>query len=115
MDAAITIDRARCSYYDKKLNSLEYNPKGTYKVINHLLDKEYGTDNLPNGFNNQEIADNLKDFFDSKVKKIYSGIEDDLSVSMKQLSGNTIGSYTLMLSQLLIASIQSQKKSYLKL
>ena len=85
---------ARCSDNDKKLKSLEYDPKGTYKVINRLLDKEYGTDNLTNGLNNQKIADNLKDFFDSEVKKINSGIEDDVSVSMNKLSGNTIGSYT---------------------
>ena len=78
IDAAIIIDRARNNYYDKKLKSLEKDPKGTYKVINHLLDKEYGTENLPNGVSNDEIANNLKDFFDSKVKNIYSGIIDAL-------------------------------------
>ena len=71
VDAEITINRARDSYYDKQLSSCKGDSKGTYKVINKLLDKEYGSNKLPNG-EDIEVADKLKTFFDKKVKTIYS-------------------------------------------
>ena len=51
----------------------------TYKVINHLLvlDKEYCQSKLPSGQNDKEVADNLKQFFNSKVRDIYSKIEEE--------------------------------------
>ena len=36
-------------------------------MINNLLDKEYGKNVIPNGENDESVANNLKDFFDSKV------------------------------------------------
>ena len=75
IDASIIIDRERNSYYHNKLDCLVGNPRETYKVVNHLLDKQFGTNALPNGKDDEDVANKLKDFFDSKVKKIYSGIE----------------------------------------
>ena len=75
VDKAIIVDRARNLYYDKKLSLLEGDAKGTYKVINHLLDKEFGANKLPNGNSDEEVAENLKSFFDDKVKTIYKKIE----------------------------------------
>lgn len=86
IDAAIIIDRARNTFYDKKLSSLTGDSRGTYKVINRLLDKEYGADKLPNGKNNEDIANNLKTFFHSKVKKIYSSISEELKVNSDPVS-----------------------------
>ena len=77
VDASIIIDRERNKYYHKKMDSHVGNPRETYKVINNLLDKEYGKNTFPNGENDASVANNLKDFFDSKVKKIYAGIESE--------------------------------------
>ena len=71
IDAEIVINRVRNLYYDKKLSSLKGDSRGTYKVINHLLDKEYSGSKLPNGDNDGAIAEDLKNFFDEKVKTIF--------------------------------------------
>ena len=78
IDKAIVVDRARNHYYDKKLSSVKGDSRGTYKVINHLLDKEYGSNKIPNGVSDGAIAEELKTFFDQKVKNIYSGIEKEV-------------------------------------
>ena len=78
VDAEIIINRARDTFYDKKLSSVARDTKGTYKVIGRLLDKEFGADNLPNGIDDNDIADNLKTFFEQKIKSIYSEITEDV-------------------------------------
>jgi exonuclease III len=78
IDAAIIINKARNRFYDKKLSSLKGDPQGTYKVINRLLDKQYGSNTLPNGDNDETIATNLMTFFDNKVKTIYSEISNSV-------------------------------------
>ena len=40
-----------------------------------LVDKEYGTNKLPNG-EHVQVAERMKSFFNDKVKKIYDNIED---------------------------------------
>lgn len=75
VDAAIVIDKERNNYYQTRLSSITGDAKATFKVVNKLLDKEYGTRKLPNGNSNYEIANDLKDFFHSKITSIYSGIE----------------------------------------
>ncbi len=77
IDAAIIIDRERNRYYHSKLDSLIGNPRETYKIVNHLLDKEYGKNVLPNGETDEAVANNLKQFFDTKVKNIYSDIANE--------------------------------------
>ena len=42
VDAAITIDKERNRFYYEKLQTHFGNSHETYKVINQLLDKEYG-------------------------------------------------------------------------
>ena len=74
IDAEIVINRARNHFYDKQLSSVKGDSRGTYKVINKLLDKEYGANKVPNG-DEQDVANRLKIFFDEKVKTIYSNIE----------------------------------------
>ena len=76
IDAAIIINKARNRFYDKKLSSLKGDPRGTYKVINRLLDKQYGSNTVPNGESDEVIASNLMTFFDNKVKTIYSDISN---------------------------------------
>ena len=76
IDSEITINRARNEFYDKQLSSCRGDSRGTYKVINKLLDKEYGANKVPNG-EAEDVADRLKTFFDQKVKTIYSKIEED--------------------------------------
>ena len=56
VDAAILLNRERNKYYREKLSSVTGNAKETYKVVNKLLDKEYGTNKLPNGKSDSEIA-----------------------------------------------------------
>jgi hypothetical protein len=78
IDKAIIVNRSRNRYYDEKLSAVKGDSRGTYKLINHLLDKEYGTNKLPNGVSDKETAENLQNFFNQKVKNIYSGIEKEL-------------------------------------
>ncbi|KAL5260695.1 hypothetical protein ACHWQZ_G010747 [Mnemiopsis leidyi] len=77
VDAAITINTARDNFYGKQLDSYKGDARGTYKVINKLLDKEYGSNKVPNG-EDQDVANRLKDFFHNKVKNIYSGITAEI-------------------------------------
>ena len=42
VNAAIVINREMNNYYTNKLSTIAGNPKATYKVVNKLLDKEYG-------------------------------------------------------------------------
>ncbi|KAL5251958.1 hypothetical protein ACHWQZ_G014934 [Mnemiopsis leidyi] len=78
VDADITINMARNSYYERMLSQHKGDARATYKVINKLLDKEFGAKKLPNG-KDEEIAENLKTHFDQKVKKIYSNIQSEIT------------------------------------
>ena len=79
IDKAIIIDQARNSFYDEKLSSVKGDSKGTYRVINHLLGQEVGVNKLPNDKDDITIAKRFCEFFDSKVKTIYSNIEESLA------------------------------------
>ena len=81
VDAAILLNRERNKHYREKLSSITGNAKETYKVVNKLLDKEYGTNKLPNGKSDSEIANGLKDFFHSKITNIYSDIKSADSIT----------------------------------
>ena len=59
VDAAITIEKERNRFYHDKLHSLAGNSRETYKVVNHLLDKEYGNNVYPNGENDEVVANKL--------------------------------------------------------
>ena len=93
VDAEVIINNARNNFYDKKLQKVSKDSRSTYKVINKLLDKEYGTDKLPNGLSDQQIAQNLQDFFKGKVDDIYDGIKKKVSglgkVSEEDIDNNT--------------------------
>ena len=77
VDADITINQARNAFYNKSLHQHKGDSKATYKVINKLLDREYGSNKSPNG-EDSEIAENLKTYFDQKVKTIYKNIQSEL-------------------------------------
>ena len=74
VDAAIIINRERNRFYQTKLGSLAGNARETFKVVNHLLDKEYGGEKLPNGESDLAVAESLKNFFHNKVEDIYESI-----------------------------------------
>ena len=73
VDAAITINKERNQYYHNKLYSVAGNPGETYKTLNHLLDKQYGSNAFPIG--SSETAENLKDFFNNELNKMYHEIK----------------------------------------
>lgn len=75
VDAAIIINRERNNYFQTKLSSLAGDARETFKVVNHLLDKEYGGKKFPNGESDFAVAENLMEFFDTKISKIYKTIE----------------------------------------
>ena len=77
VDAAIIINRERENFYTKNLSTCQGDARATYKIVNRLLDKECGSRVLPNGENDAETANALGDFFDTKVKNIYAGIESE--------------------------------------
>ena len=77
IDKAIAVNRARNAYYDGKLSSVKGDSRGTYKVINSLLDKEFSSTKFPNGESDSKVAEDLKNFFNQKVKDIYSIIENE--------------------------------------
>ena len=77
IDAEAIINNARNRFYDKLLHSHKGDARATYKVVNGLLDKEYGANKVPNG-DETSTANRLKSFFDTKVKTIYQNIEAEL-------------------------------------
>ena len=79
IDAAIIINQERERYFENNLSSLQGDARSTYKVVNRLLDKEFGSNVYPNGESDASVADKLAEFFDSKVRNIYAGIEDENS------------------------------------
>ena len=97
MDAAILLNRERNKHYREKLSSITGNAKETYKVVNKLLDKEYGTNKLPNGKSDSEIANGLKDFFYSKITNIYSDIkkspDSSTPITAEEVVANSSASY----------------------
>ena len=97
MDAAILLNRERNKHYREKLSSITGNAKETYKVVNKLLDKEYGTNKLPNGKSDSEIANGLKDFFHSKITNIYSDIkksaDSSTPITAEEVVANSSASY----------------------
>ena len=84
MDSAILLNRERDEHYRGKLSSVTGNAKETFKVVNKLLNKEYGTNKVPNGKSDSEVANGLKDFFHSKITKIYSDIEKAKDIDTKK-------------------------------
>ena len=75
IDKSIIIDKARNRFYDEKFSSAKGDAKETYRLINQLLDREFGVNKLPNEKDDKTIASNFCSFFDNKVKTIYSKIE----------------------------------------
>ena len=75
--AALIIKDARDNYYRDKLSSCEDDKKKTYSLVNHLLDKNVSFQCLPKGKETSVIAEEMKDFFHSKVNKIYSEFENN--------------------------------------
>ena len=51
-----------------------------------MLDKQYGTRTVPNGVNDEVVAENLKTYFDTKVKTIYDGIKTSTQLSDQAIS-----------------------------
>ena len=107
VDAAIIIDKERNKYYQSKLSSVVGDPTATYKIVNKLLDKEYGTNKLPNGNTDTDIANSLKTFFHTKIKSIYSDITNSQkdtteppedAIPQATLEQKTISHFKLMTS-----------------
>ena len=90
IDKAFLIDKARNLYYDQKFSLVKNDPKETYKLINKLLDREYGSNKLPNDKDDETIAKNFSSFFDSKVKKIYTKISENLEKQEAPEQSNSI-------------------------
>ena len=65
------INQARNDYYRGKLQRCEGDAKGTFAIVNKLLDKEYVSNKLPNGLTDEKVANELKDHFHDKIKTIY--------------------------------------------
>ena len=61
-----------------KLTVAAGNSKATYKIVNNLLDKEYGSNKLPNEPSREKLAEDLKTFFHDKVKNIYEDIKSKI-------------------------------------
>ena len=111
VDAEIIMDRTRDKYFDKKLSDLSGDSKSTYKVINHLLDKEYSSGKLPNGLTDLDVANNLKGFFESKVKAIYSDIENNTvqkDVIMSEYTGSELTKFITISEEELLLVINKE-------
>ena len=87
IDAEATINIARNRFYDNLLQSHKGDARATYKVVNRLLDKEYGANKVPNG-DDTSTANKLKTFFDTKVKTIYKNIESELEQTPQSIHQN---------------------------
>ena len=86
IDAEAIINNARNRFYDNLLQSHKGDARATYKVVNRLLDKEYGANKVPN---DTSTANKLKTFFDTKVKTIYKNIESELEQTPQSIHQNS--------------------------
>ena len=75
IDANFILNKQRDSYYISRLATASGDPKETYRIVNSLLDKEFGKQLQPNG-KDDEIARNLQTFFDNKVARIYESVSE---------------------------------------
>ena len=80
IDAAIIINQERNRYFKKKLENVVGNPRETYRIINHLLEKEQRK-SYPTEVDDKTVAEKFGAFFNKKVKDIYSEIEKTASNS----------------------------------
>ena len=87
INSGIAINMARNEFFCKQLSSFKGDSRSTYKIVNKLLDKEYGSNKTPNG-DEQDVAERLKSFFEEKVKSIYSNIEDEVRKSSIPVEDN---------------------------
>ena len=62
IDAAIVINQQRNNYFKTKLQRVAGNPRETYRVINHPLNKDHGKTKYPCGFDPEQTAEKFKKF-----------------------------------------------------
>ena len=76
-NAAIVLNTTRDQYYKTKLSLHNQDKKQTYSLVNHLLDKDVASKCLPTSKESSVIAEEMKEFFKSKVENIYSEIDSN--------------------------------------
>ena len=75
--AEAVINTTRQLYYENRLKSCEDNKKDTYKIVNQLMDRDISKNLKPNIKPAETLCEEMKDFFNEKVNKIYSAINND--------------------------------------
>ena len=68
------INKARNIFFEDKFKAESGNIKNTYKIFNHLMNKTYQKTQLPNGDNDEIIANHILSHFKDKVKHIHDNI-----------------------------------------
>ena len=75
--AEAVINTTRQLYYENRLKSCEDNKKDTYKIVNQLMDRDISKNLKPNIKPAETLCEEMKEFFNEKVNKIYSAINKD--------------------------------------
>ena len=75
--ANAVINQTRQEYYRDKLAVNVDNKKETYKIVNQLMDKDTSVNLRPTHKPTLAVCEELKDFFQEKVEKIYSDIGEE--------------------------------------
>ena len=75
--ANAVINQTRQEYYRDKLAVNVNNKKETYKIVNQLMDKDTSVNLRPTHKPTLTVCEELKDFFQEKVEKIYSDIGEE--------------------------------------
>ena len=63
-------------FYSEKLNAAKYDSKATYKVVNHLLNKQEDKI-LPQSSNKLQLANDFIEYFHTKILKIRAAIDQE--------------------------------------
>ncbi|KAL5261579.1 hypothetical protein ACHWQZ_G007325 [Mnemiopsis leidyi] len=70
--ANAVINARRDEYYRNRLKASDGNKKGTYNIVNQLLDRDLKRSMIPDNKPANELCDEMQKFFHDKVEKIYS-------------------------------------------
>ena len=75
--ANTVINMTRLEYYKDRLNVNVNNKKETFKIVNQLMDRDTSANLRPTHKPTETVCEELKDFFQEKVEKIYCDIGEE--------------------------------------
>ena len=81
--AEAILNARRNSFYKNQLEAFQGDKKGTYRIVNKLMDRDLSKNIIPHIKPDDVTADEFKTFFKEKVETIYTEIESNIPCSPK--------------------------------